>query len=152
MSELLEQKDGARTTQEVLTHHLNCFGDIAGTMADYSAEARFFTQDGLLRGSEAIRRFFVRLFEEFAKPGMTFEMLQTEVDGTPPSICSSRRSTATPPTSCGRPRRRTTASNWAPTASLCKTARSSPRRSRGRSRRNRVVSNVQEKETFKCQS
>jgi hypothetical protein len=81
MSELLEQKNDARTTQGVLTHHLNCFGDIAGTMADYSAEARFFTPGGLLRGSEAIRRFFVKLFEEFAKPGMSFELLQQEVDG-----------------------------------------------------------------------
>ena len=81
MSELLEQKNGAPTTQEVLTHHLNCFGDIAGTMADYSAESRLFTPGGLLRGSEAIRRFFVRLFEEFVKPGMSFEMLQQEVDG-----------------------------------------------------------------------
>jgi hypothetical protein len=73
----LGQKNGvAATTQDVLTHHLTCFGDgdIAGTMADYTAESRFFTPDGLLRGSEAIRRFFVRLFEEFAK-------LRQEVDG-----------------------------------------------------------------------
>jgi len=62
MSEVLERKNAAPTTQEVLTHHLSCFGDIDGTMADYSAESRFFTPDGLLRGSEAIRRFFVRLF------------------------------------------------------------------------------------------
>jgi hypothetical protein len=34
-----------------------------------------------LGGSEAIRRFFVPLFEEFAKPGMSFEMLRQEVDG-----------------------------------------------------------------------
>jgi hypothetical protein len=34
-----------------------------------------------LRGSEAIRRFFVRLFKEFARPGMSFEMLQYEVYG-----------------------------------------------------------------------
>ena len=45
-------------------------------MADYTAESRFFTPDGLLRGSEATRRFFVRAFEEFAKPGMSFEMLR----------------------------------------------------------------------------
>ena len=78
----LEQKNGvAAATQDVLTHHLNCFGDLAGTMADYTAESRFFTPDGLLRGPEAIRRFFVRLFEEFAKPGMSFEMLRQEVDG-----------------------------------------------------------------------
>ena len=79
-----EQKNGvAATTQDVLTHHLTCFGDgdIAGTMADYTAESRFFTPDGLLRGSEAIRRFFVSLFEEFAKPGKSFEMLRQEVDG-----------------------------------------------------------------------
>ena len=80
----LEQKHGVTaTTQEVLTHHLNCFGkgDLAGTMGDYTAESRFFTPDGLLRGPEAIRRFFVRMFEEFAKPGTSFEMLQQEVDG-----------------------------------------------------------------------
>jgi ketosteroid isomerase-like protein len=83
MSEHLEQKYVAPTTQAVLTHHLNCFGqgDLAGTMADYTAASRFFKPDGLLRGSEAIRRFFVRLFEEFAKPGMSFEMLRQEVDG-----------------------------------------------------------------------
>ena len=80
----LDQKTGvSAATQDVLTHHLNCFGkgDLAGTMDDYTAESRLFTPDGLLRGSEAIRRFFVRLFEEFAKPGMSFEMLQQEVDG-----------------------------------------------------------------------
>jgi ketosteroid isomerase-like protein len=71
------------TTQDVLTHHLNCFGkgDMGGTMADYTAESRLFTPQGLLRGSEAIRGFFGRLFEEFAKPGMSFEMLWQEVDG-----------------------------------------------------------------------
>jgi hypothetical protein len=81
MSELLEQKNGTPTTQAVLTHHLNCFGDLAGTMADYTTESSFFTPDGLLRGSEAIRGFFARLFEEFAKPGMSFEMLRQEVHG-----------------------------------------------------------------------
>ena len=61
MSELLEQKNGVPTTQEVLTHHLDCFGKggLAGTKADYTAESSFFTPDGLLCGSEAIRRFFV---------------------------------------------------------------------------------------------
>ena len=78
----VEQRNAVTaTTQDVLTHHLNCFGDLAGTMADYTAESRFFTPDGLLRGPEAIRRFFVGLFEEFAKPGMSFEMLRQEVDG-----------------------------------------------------------------------
>jgi len=75
------EQNGVPTTQDVLTHHLNSFGDITGTMADYTAESRFFTPDGLLRGSEAIQKFFVKLFEEFAKPGMSFEMLRQEVEG-----------------------------------------------------------------------
>ena len=80
----LKPKNGvAATTQDVLTHHLGCFGkgDLAGMMADYAAESKFFTPDGLLRGSEAIRGFFARLLEEFAKPGVSFEMLRQEVDG-----------------------------------------------------------------------
>src|SRR5258708_27618681 len=77
----VKQQNGVPTTQDVLTPHRNSFGDVAGTRADSTAESRFFTPDGLLRGSEAIRRFFVRLFEEFAEPGMSFEMLRQEVDG-----------------------------------------------------------------------
>src|SRR5580704_1074132 len=77
-----EQNNGVTAaTQDVLTHHLSSFGDLAGTLADYTDESRFFTPDGLLRGPEAIRRFFAKLFEEFAKPGMSFEMLRQEVDG-----------------------------------------------------------------------
>jgi ketosteroid isomerase-like protein len=70
-------------TQDVLAHHLECFGklDLAGTMADYTDDSRFFTPNGLLRGSEAIRRFFVVLFEEFEKPGMSFDLLRQEVSG-----------------------------------------------------------------------
>ena len=45
-------------------------------MADYTAESKFFTPEGLLRGPEAIRSFFVKLFEEFVKPGISFEMLR----------------------------------------------------------------------------
>jgi predicted SnoaL-like aldol condensation-catalyzing enzyme len=81
----LEQKNSVATstTHDVLTHHLKSFGvgDIVGTMADYTAESKFFTSEGLLYGPEAIRSFFVKLFEEFAKPGRSFEMLRQEVDG-----------------------------------------------------------------------
>jgi ketosteroid isomerase-like protein len=70
-------------TQEVLAHHLECFGklDLAGTMADYTDEATFFSQSGVLHGSDAIRQFFRTLFEEFEKPGMSFDLLQQEVNG-----------------------------------------------------------------------
>jgi hypothetical protein len=71
----------AATTQQVLTHHQQSFGDIDGTMADYTAESRLFTPEGLLRGPEAIREFFVRLFAEFAQPGASLERLRQEVDG-----------------------------------------------------------------------
>jgi hypothetical protein len=45
----LEQKSGvATTTHSALTHHLNSFGvgDIVSTMADYTAESKFFTSEG----------------------------------------------------------------------------------------------------------
>ena len=71
------------TTETVLTHHLRCFGkgDVDGIMADYAADARIFTPDGLVRGSAAIRAFFAKVFEEFVKPGLDFHMLKQEVDG-----------------------------------------------------------------------
>ena len=71
------------TTQDVLTRHLRCFGkaDLDGIMADYAADARIFTPDGVIRGSAAIRPFFARVFEELVKPGPDFHMLREEVDG-----------------------------------------------------------------------
>jgi hypothetical protein len=62
----VEQRNAvSATTQAVLAHYLNCFGkgDFAGTMADYAADSRFFTLDGLLRwlrGDSAILREVVR--------------------------------------------------------------------------------------------
>ena len=73
----------AATTQEVLTHHLACFekGDLAGIMSDYTATSRLFTPNGVLRGLEPIQGLFVMLLKEFAKPGMSFEMLRQDVEG-----------------------------------------------------------------------
>src|SRR5262245_20137093 len=56
-------------------------GRPGGIMADYAADARIFTPDGVVRGSTAIRPFFARVFEEFVKPGPDFHMLREEVDG-----------------------------------------------------------------------
>ena len=80
----LEETNGVTAaTQDVLAHHLECLlkVDLAGTMTDYTDESRFFTPDGLLRGSEAIRGFFAVMFEEFGKPGMSFDLLRQEVCG-----------------------------------------------------------------------
>ena len=73
----------AASTKDVLTHHLDCFGkgDLAGIMADYTAASRLFTPEGILRGQAEIQPLFVKLFEEFAKPGMSFDMLRQEIDG-----------------------------------------------------------------------
>jgi hypothetical protein len=49
-------------------------------LAGACAESRFFKSDGLLSSSEAIRKFFVRMFEEFERLGVSFEMLRQEVD------------------------------------------------------------------------
>lgn len=80
----LEEKNTATAvTQDILAHHLECLGklDLAGTMADYSDDATLFTPGGPLRGSAAVRRFFAELFEEFAKPGMSHELLRQDVSG-----------------------------------------------------------------------
>jgi ketosteroid isomerase-like protein len=71
------------TTSDVLTHHLDAFGkgDLDGVMSDYTAASRLFTPSGVLRGTAPIRELFTGLLAEFAKPGMTFEMLKQEVDG-----------------------------------------------------------------------
>ena len=76
-------KGTVATTQDVLRHHQRCIaeGDLSGLMADYASDAKFFTPDGVLHGSEAIRGFFARFLEEFAKPGRSLERLRQDVDG-----------------------------------------------------------------------
>ena len=57
-----------KSTSDVLAHHLKCFAarDLDGLMEDYAADAVFFTLGGVLRGREAIRGVFEKLFSEFA--------------------------------------------------------------------------------------
>jgi ketosteroid isomerase-like protein len=73
----------ATTTKDVLTHHLDTFGkgDLDGIMSDYTSASRLFTPNGVLRGTGPIRELFTGLFGEFAKPGMSFEMLRQDIDG-----------------------------------------------------------------------
>ena len=72
-----------RSTAEVLAHHFKCFADrdLDGIMADYSAEALFFAPDGALRGLEAIRGVFEKLFSEFSKPGVSIASKLRQVEG-----------------------------------------------------------------------
>ena len=71
------------STQDVLDHHLECFGkgDLKGILSDYAPGAVLFTQNGPLRGTEAIKPLFEALVAEFGKPGATFRMKQQFVEG-----------------------------------------------------------------------
>ena len=72
-----------RSTQDVLDHHIKCFFefDLEGILSDYAPTAVFLTPDGPLKGVDAIRPLFQAMFEEFRKPGMTFNMTRLSVEG-----------------------------------------------------------------------
>jgi ketosteroid isomerase-like protein len=71
------------STKDVLAHHLKCFGegDLKGILSDYAPGAVLFTQDGPLRGADAIRPLFQTMIAEFEKPGAAFSMKQQSVEG-----------------------------------------------------------------------
>jgi ureidoacrylate peracid hydrolase len=81
--EAITEGQKKRSTAEVLAHHFKCFADrdLDGIMADYSAEALFFTPEGALRGAEAIRGVFEKLLNEFAKPGASVTSKKRLVEG-----------------------------------------------------------------------
>jgi ketosteroid isomerase-like protein len=72
-----------RSTQEVVDHHLECFGrgDLDGILADYSSTAVMFTPSGALKGPAAMRPVFQTIFTEFGKPGTSFSMKHRSVEG-----------------------------------------------------------------------
>jgi ketosteroid isomerase-like protein len=71
------------STQDVLHHHLKCFGEgnVEGILADYSLDAVLLVPTGTLNGLRALREFFQAIFTEFGKPGTTFTMHRTSVEG-----------------------------------------------------------------------
>ena len=71
------------STKDVLDHYVQCFGkgDLKGILSDYAPGAVLFTQNGPLRGTEAIKPLFEALVAEFGKPGATFRMKQQFVEG-----------------------------------------------------------------------
>lgn len=72
-----------RSTQEVLDHHLDCFGrgDVDGILADYSATAVMFTPTGALKGPAAMRPVFEAIFKEFGQTGTSFALTHRSVEG-----------------------------------------------------------------------
>ena len=71
------------STEEVLNHHLESFGggDLEGLLSDYAEDAIMETQNGQLKGHDAIRGAFAGMFEEFGKGEPSFEMLYSSVSG-----------------------------------------------------------------------
>ena len=71
------------TTGDVLNRHLTAFAsrDLSGVLADYAPQAVLFSPTGPLRGPDAIKPMFETMIAEFAKPGSTFEMRETWIDG-----------------------------------------------------------------------
>jgi hypothetical protein len=51
-----DQRNGTAATEDVLKHHQICIrnSDLSALMADYDVEAKFFTPNGILRGSESV--------------------------------------------------------------------------------------------------
>ena len=72
-----------RSTQEVIDHHLDCFGrgDLDGILADYASTAVMFTPTGALKGPAAMRPVFQAIFAEFGQPGTSFSLIHRSVEG-----------------------------------------------------------------------
>src|SRR4051812_15290102 len=70
-------------TKDIIDHHLSAFAarDLKGVLSDYAPGAVFFTQNGVLKGVEAIRPLFQAMIAEFSKPGATFSMKVQFVEG-----------------------------------------------------------------------
>lgn len=71
------------TTKDVLQNHLEAFGqgDVNRILSDYAPDAVLFTNDGTLKGADALRALFERLTDEFGKPGATFNMQRQIIEG-----------------------------------------------------------------------
>jgi ketosteroid isomerase-like protein len=71
------------TTRDIIDHHLKTFGehDLEGILSDYAPGAVLLTQQGPLRGPDAIRPLFQAMTAEFAKPGASFSLKQRFIEG-----------------------------------------------------------------------
>jgi ketosteroid isomerase-like protein len=73
----------AKSTEEILNHHLQSFaaGNLNGILEDFTDTSVIITPTGaVLRGPQQMKPFFEALFNEFAKPGASFNLIQRVVD------------------------------------------------------------------------
>ena len=70
------------TAQTTLEHHLDAFGknDIEAIMDDFTEESEVWTQEGAIKGLEAIRAFFSYAFTLFPKDSTRLDLKQMIVD------------------------------------------------------------------------
>ena len=64
------------TTQDVLDHHLDAFGDqnMDEILDDYDEESVIITDTGTYRGRDEIARMFEDLFADFSQSGAAMEL------------------------------------------------------------------------------
>jgi len=72
-----------RSTQEVLDHHLQAFGEgLESILSDYDDNSCVISQQGIFRGLSEIRDFFVAFVEGMPEGMMdVFKVTTTVVDG-----------------------------------------------------------------------
>ena len=72
---------GTRSPQEVFSHHAQALGaeDLDEIVADYSDDAIFITQAGVLRGKDGIRQAFTKLLGEI--PQAAWDIKTTIYEG-----------------------------------------------------------------------
>ena len=70
------------TAQTTLEHHLEAFSknDIDAIMDDFTEQSEVWTQEGAIKGLEAIRSFFTYAFTLFPKDGTRLDIKQMIVD------------------------------------------------------------------------
>ncbi len=74
----------AASTGEVLNGHLEAFGkqDLQALLSDYTDASVLLLPDGsVLHGPAEIKPLAEKFFAEFAKPGMSFEMVTMTTEG-----------------------------------------------------------------------
>jgi len=71
----------ARTPQEIFQHHAAALmaGDVEEFVADYDDDALIITADGVLRGRDGVREFFIGMLGQLPNP--TLQVLTQTFEG-----------------------------------------------------------------------
>lgn len=77
------EKNMSEMTKKVLDDHLTDFGsgNVDAIVANYAEDAVIMAPGKTMRGHAEIRPMFEGLVKEFGQPGVTFEMLNSDVNG-----------------------------------------------------------------------